>query len=879
MVPILRIAHEVAARSQIFNLAAGAGGVGAFIRCAVLHVVRRAGDFAVAAALGGRADALQAVGGLLFSPFDAPLGCCRVRRAVRPPSGFGGNADGIRARVRGNVSVDVHRFGVIALYVGKLLPAVVDVFAGDADGCRLDRPDLLKLGNNSDVCCRLDKGIRVVMVDCQAAVRFFDQQALQTVPFVRDHRKHDQIARVEQRRAVRIRLGSVRRDRTVCAVCNRHLVLRVALHGHLHRDVLHPLLSRTRDNIQFRKVLFVVFCARQDHRSVDREGLLPRRIRIIGSRNRPIHIDKHPVSAAMSRLDPDLDLGEFLFQRLRFGNTQRQHSWLIPITTLLPHIHQIVPRSTEPKVLALVPAGVFDENVVVLAALVICGDRIIAILIRQQNGIIRRLLGFAVPHRERGLLLYPEPQITVISPAALQFLTGRKINGFRSLHIGGQVWCRDIGRSLDVFGFGVDIPAAICVILRGVYMGLRPVDDDDPRFRVRVLVFDPGNFTLLIHLRQLLLCVALRRTEVAAGFCGVCCVDPYGHRIAVIVRILACSLEIVRFVRIRAVSRKALVLPQLELHLRIHRGILQQKCPAPVDQAYHELLLFFVIWDLRPIRLIGQLYRRILRQLHREDQILIVRQQLIHIRLASIRTYHLHPVPPVDRHRCRGLVACVVCRHDGIFISCVIVAAVRRGKRIGRANCLLHIVDGHRLDAGGRLSRCRRVADGEGVRARLSLERFFIADILGGIDPAVLQHLQNRRFRVRFHDMAADIADQLVRFRVPAAGFVFAVLRRLRRDRVTRLTLHIPARPDVARLPVDPAEVVLPVAGVVDQLQFHRVDRPAVVLHVRQRQQLHVDTPVLVGDQDIIEVPEEGKLVVAVDGLRLNLQLYQLSMV
>ena len=214
-------------------------------------------------------------------------------------------------------------------------------------------------------------------------------------------------------------------------------------------------------------------------------------------------------------------------------------------------------------------------------------------------------------------------------------------------------------------------------------MGLRSVDDDDPRFRVRVLVFDPGNFALLIHLRQLLLCVALRRTEVAAGFCGVCCVDPYGHRIAVTVRILAYSLEIVRFVRIRAVSRKALALPQLELHLRIHRGILQQKCPAPVDQAYHELLLFFVIWDLRPIRPVGQLYRRILRQLHREDQILIVCQQLIHIRLASIRTYHLHPVPPVDRHRCRGLVARVVCRHDGIFISRVIVAAVRRGKRIG----------------------------------------------------------------------------------------------------------------------------------------------------------------------------------------------------
>ena len=83
----------------------------------------------------------------------------------------------------------------------------------------------------------------------------------------------------------------------------------------------------------------------------------------------------------------------------------------------------------------------------------------------------------------------------------------------------------------------------------------------------------------------------------------------------------------------------------------------------------------------------------------------------------------------------------------------------------------------------------------------------------------------------------------------------------------------------MARLPVDPAEVVFPVAGVVDQLQFHRIDRPAVVLHVRQRQQLHVDAPVLVGNQDIIEVPEEGKIVVAVDGLRLNLQLYQLSIV
>ena len=185
---------------------------------------------------------------------------------------------------------------------------------------------------------------------------------------------------------------------------------------------------------------------------------------------------------------------------------------------------------------------------------------------------------------------------------------------------------------------------------------------------------------------------------------------------------------------------------------------------------------------------------------------------------------------------------------------------------------MLHTVDGHGLDAGRRLSRCSRVDHGECVRAGLSIE-----GILDGVAFAVRQSFHNRGFRVPLKHMIAHSAELLLI--APVAGDVLSVLLGHLRHRVTRLTFHIPACPDVARLPVYPAEVVLPVAGVVDQLHLHRFNRPAVVLHVRQRQQLHVDTPVFIGNQNIIEIPEEGELVVAVDGLRLNLQLHQLSMV
>ena len=301
------------------------------------------------------------------------------------------------------------------------------------------------------------------------------------------------------------------------------------------------------------------------------------------------------------------------------------------------------------------------------------------------------------------------------------------------------------------------------------------------------------------------------------------------------------------------------------------RRIVQHERPVFGDQTCPELSLFLVIWDFRPVCLIGQRCRHARRQPDLEHQIFIVRQHQIGVGLFAVRADDLHMVPPVGSDCGRSLVSRVVSRNHGIFRSRIIVAAIRRGETIGGAGLRL-AVDGHRLDAGGRLTIQRRVAHGEGVRAGISIE-----GILDGVALAVLQTLQHRRLRVRSHHMAAHSAELLLI--APVAGDVLSVLLGHLRHRVTRLTLHIPARPDVARLPVDPAEVVLPVAGVVDQLQFHRVDRPSVVLHVRQRQQLHVDAPVLVGDQDIIEVPEEGELVVAVDGLRLNLQLYQLSIV
>ena len=113
----------------------------------------------------------------------------------------------------------------------------------------------------------------------------------------------------------------------------------------------------------------------------------------------------------------------------------------------------------------------------------------------------------------------------------------------------------------------------------------------------------------------------------------------------------------------------------------------------------------------------------------------------------------------------------------------------------------------------------------------------------------------------------------------PVTGDVLSVLLGHLRRRVARLTILIPARPDMARLPVYPAEVVISVAGVVDHCHFQHVDRPAVVLYIRKCQQLHVDEPIIIRDQGFIKVPEVRIFVIAAEGARLQLQLHQLSLV
>ena len=122
-----------------------------------------------------------------------------------------------------------------------------------------------------------------------------------------------------------------------------------------------------------------------------------------------------------------------------------------------------------------------------------------------------------------------------------------------------------------------------------------------------------------------------------------------------------------------------------------------------------------------------------------------MRQLCLGVCRLLIRAYDSHAVPPVDLHGRRGGVARIVRRDDGIFRSRVIVAAVGCGKRIERVCCLLHTVDGYGLDAGGRFAALRRIAHGEGIRARSSND-----DILDGVALAVIQNLQHRCRRVLF---------------------------------------------------------------------------------------------------------------------------------
>ena len=133
MVVILRIADEVIASGQVFNLRAVARRIDAFVCHTVFHLVGHAADLAVAAALSGRRDTDQAVRRFLRGFADAPRRGHGIGAAVRPFAGLGCDANGVIARVRAGVAGDVHCGGIITVHGRDMLGAIVGVGSGDTD--------------------------------------------------------------------------------------------------------------------------------------------------------------------------------------------------------------------------------------------------------------------------------------------------------------------------------------------------------------------------------------------------------------------------------------------------------------------------------------------------------------------------------------------------------------------------------------------------------------------------------------------------------------------------------------------------------------------------------------------------------------------------
>ena len=149
-------------------------------------------------------------------------------------------------------------------------------------------------------------------------------------------------------------------------------------------------------------------------------------------------------------------------------------------------------------------------------------------------------------------------------------------------------------------------------------------------------------------------------------------------------------------------------------------------------------------------------------------------------------------------------------------------------------------VDGHRLDAGGRLSRCSRVAHGEGVRTGISIDV-----ILDDVAFAVRQSFHNRGFRVPLKHMTAHSAELLLI--APVAGNVFGVLFGHFRGGVPRTAFL--TGPDVAAVPVCPAQFMA--TGTFLAVQLQPADHSAVIAGIRRAQPLQVHAPVFVGDEKL----------------------------
>ena len=364
---------------------------------------------------------------------------------------------------------------------------------------------LFKRRGDGDVLLRLGEGIGI-LPNRNGGRGAVDGQCAEHIALVGGDGEHHRLVLVEQRRAVPGGFRAIHhRNAAVCAVLHGHPVARRALHGHADCEILLPFLSRTRDNIKPRAA--ACSGAFQNHRAEDGKGLLPRGLRIIVLRDLPRNIDRDKTGDVRCK-NPDIDLGELLLQILFPGNTNRPRRRFVPMV-LLPNNLQIVPQNIDVIVVGFVPAGVLEENVVMEGHAVICRDRITAVFIRRHKFNIPARVSL-VPHLDGQRVLYPEPQVAPVFPIRLQFLAGRKIDGLRLFDVGDQLRRGDIGRSLEVFGFCIDIPAAVCVILRDVYGGCRNIDDPDARFRLRMLIFLPCDFSLLVQLRQLLLRVAYR---------------------------------------------------------------------------------------------------------------------------------------------------------------------------------------------------------------------------------------------------------------------------------------------------------------------------------------------------------------------------------
>ena len=133
MVVILRIADEVIASGQVFNLRAAARRIDAFVCHTVFHLVGHAADLAVAAALSGRRDTDQAVRRFLRGFADAPRRSHGIGAAVRPFAGLGCDANGVIARVRGGVAGDVHSSEIITVHGRGMHRAVIGICSRYAD--------------------------------------------------------------------------------------------------------------------------------------------------------------------------------------------------------------------------------------------------------------------------------------------------------------------------------------------------------------------------------------------------------------------------------------------------------------------------------------------------------------------------------------------------------------------------------------------------------------------------------------------------------------------------------------------------------------------------------------------------------------------------